>query len=173
MSNSAPTKSGLDRNKFEAVKRIANKAAHDIENVETSEDKEEVIEMARRKFLILFDEDSDEYEEAILILRHTIDPQLLDREIEGIGQDIDQLPEVVKPLFSPEVWSAVANEVEQGFPVLINKAATLEELEEAFRLGSSMIDSEHSGFLWLKKRKRKKKLRANYERKKRELEQGR
>jgi hypothetical protein len=131
MSNNTENASCIPSATLSAVNRIVAEA---VKNMENPEDEAPIIERARNKFLILFREDSEQYEEAYARLIIATDPQRYAR----LEQDMEELPQIVDDICA----KLLGGKVSEIMPASISKCVTLEELDARFRDFSGLIDRE-------------------------------
>lgn len=159
--------STLDPNTSEAVDNIIARA---IRSIETSEDKPGVVEVARRKFLILFKDGSDRYNEAHARLLHVAEPHLLAQTMQEADELGGAVDEDVASSLGPDLLAKMSG----VFSVLLGKAKTRKELELAFNKCEGYINRfvtpERTCFPLLKKIELRIRLILSYDARETELE---
>lgn len=147
----------------EAINRIVAEA---VRNLETTEDDELIIERARRKFLILFEEESEQYKEAYVRLLRATDPQRMAQ----LESDMKELSVAVDNI-AGKILGGDLNEV---IPDFIEKSDTTESLNKTLSDLDYLIDAEvalgKGRFPFVRKLLLKRKLKKIYRQKKQELE---
>jgi len=121
MSAAIENPSTLEPNTSKAVDRIVAEA---IKKYEVVEDDELVVEQARNKFRILFEEGSSQYEEAEYRLLAAIDPYRfaqLERDMNEISGMVDGI-----------VGELLGGDLREAIPVLINKSKTQDQLDSTY-----------------------------------------